>query len=495
VSSVNGVTPDPDGDVALAPSDLPATGPAWADLGEELQAKLDKRSDSTDTGQVYAKVPSGSQTVVPYSADPTVGAHLPLTDAYGRVRVGYPDTDDHAVNQAALQAALYGKRDLLTGNTTYDEVYVKRADGSQGGVEATSQLAPDTVLVRDGDGCAAVSDGQADYQAATVGQLLAALAGKLDVAKVVQTLSQSTTEVPSAKAVTDAISGLAGFRVEVVAELPSEGEAGVIYMLGDAPPYEEFLWVDGAWEDIGSTAVDLTAYLLKVVSGDGWTRTVGDAADSIDFEVRRSPALPPVNTVLRLAPAELAANGRDEAESWAVGANPQGFEMASATEATSSVLEVTGERLTFTGSDDGQETSLQVDADGLRVNDQRLVAPARQVTLLDVPEMTASDRWVGEVELAAGFELVSVSADRSLRVRVYTDQVSQSADQDRPVDADPAVGVGVVFELVTGSKRVWAAARMTGAHSVDGSPTWPVTVDLMSAPGVPVVEFQWVPTE
>ena len=49
--------------------------------------------------------------------------------------------------------------------------------------------------------------------------------------------------------------------------LPGVGEPNVIYLLPKAGPagdvYTEYMWIDGAWETMGSTAVDLSNYWSK----------------------------------------------------------------------------------------------------------------------------------------------------------------------------------------------------------------------------------------
>lgn len=61
--------------------------------------------------------------------------------------------------------------------------------------------------------------------------------------------------------------GGAGFEIKVVDELPETGEAGVMYMVpsgGEHPNvYDEYLYVDGNWEIVGNTAVDLKDYVKK----------------------------------------------------------------------------------------------------------------------------------------------------------------------------------------------------------------------------------------
>ena len=64
------------------------------------------------------------------------------------------------------------------------------------------------------------------------------------------------------------ISAITTINFEVVAELPESGEANKIYLVPNAEQGEqnvkdEYIWVDGKWEIIGSTKVDLSNYYNK----------------------------------------------------------------------------------------------------------------------------------------------------------------------------------------------------------------------------------------
>ena len=64
---------------------------------------------------------------------------------------------------------------------------------------------------------------------------------------------------------------------EVVDTLPASGEENIIYLVpkvgGEVPDtHDEYIWVDGAWELIGSTQIDLSNYLQK--TGDASDTTV-----------------------------------------------------------------------------------------------------------------------------------------------------------------------------------------------------------------------------
>jgi hypothetical protein len=61
------------------------------------------------------------------------------------------------------------------------------------------------------------------------------------------------------------VAGLSSLSLEIVNELPAVGKGGVIYLVpsgGEAPNLrDEYVWVNGAFEVIGSTQVDLTGYV------------------------------------------------------------------------------------------------------------------------------------------------------------------------------------------------------------------------------------------
>lgn len=68
--------------------------------------------------------------------------------------------------------------------------------------------------------------------------------------------------------VNNLISAISDFHIAVVDELPQSGEARTIYLVPKPAGYEnnirnEYIWVNGDWELIGDTAVDLSNYYNK----------------------------------------------------------------------------------------------------------------------------------------------------------------------------------------------------------------------------------------
>lgn len=74
------------------------------------------------------------------------------------------------------------------------------------------------------------------------------------------------TETQVQQLIDDELAGITGIDFEIVATLPASGVKGVIYLVGDASPYDEYIWVEPTggtahFEQIGSTSVDLSGYV------------------------------------------------------------------------------------------------------------------------------------------------------------------------------------------------------------------------------------------
>lgn len=75
-----------------------------------------------------------------------------------------------------------------------------------------------------------------------------------------------TTASDVQQIVDDELADFTSIDFEIVAELPSTGEKGVIYLVGETAPYDEYIWIEPAggtahFEQIGSTSIDLSGYV------------------------------------------------------------------------------------------------------------------------------------------------------------------------------------------------------------------------------------------
>ena len=77
----------------------------------------------------------------------------------------------------------------------------------------------------------------------------------------------TNSEVYNKTEVNDLISQIAGgVTMEVVAVLPITGEPSTIYLVRrsiDSPVYDQYIWFNNRWVQVGSTEVDLTQYYTK----------------------------------------------------------------------------------------------------------------------------------------------------------------------------------------------------------------------------------------
>lgn len=88
------------------------------------------------------------------------------------------------------------------------------------------------------------------------------------------------------KYVDDAIGGITGVEFTVVDELPTTGEAGVIYLVahshGEQDIYDEYIWVTDKFEKIGNTDIDLSQYAKKAeLKAEPFAVGVGETVKSI----------------------------------------------------------------------------------------------------------------------------------------------------------------------------------------------------------------------
>ena len=102
--------------------------------------------------------------------------------------------------------------------------------------------------------------------------LLQQLKAKMDAMAVTidGTVTSDGTNAVSGKAVYDyvtaAIADITGFHAEIVTELPAVGQTNILYLVAKTEAasgngYDEYLYINGAWERVGSTDIDLSGYV------------------------------------------------------------------------------------------------------------------------------------------------------------------------------------------------------------------------------------------
>lgn len=137
------------------------------------------------------------------------------------------------------------------------------------------------------DNSTAIGKAQGDITAlqGTVDTLMPKAGGEFTGAVTVQAPTADMNPATK-KYVDDAIGGITGVEFTVVDELPTTGEAGVIYLVahshGEQDIYDEYIWVTDKFEKIGNTDIDLSQYAKKAeLKVDPFVVGVGETVKSI----------------------------------------------------------------------------------------------------------------------------------------------------------------------------------------------------------------------
>lgn len=225
------------------------------------------------------------------------------------VVLGETETAAYLVNAVGGEGKGYSKLAATTGSGDVGEELTKLAQRVsaiegyfEGGVakKATadaegnvisSTYATQTALVTAEknieDNSTAIGKAQGDITAlqGTVDTLMPKAGGEFTGAVTVQAPTADMNPATK-KYVDDAIGGITGVEFTVVDELPTTGEAGVIYLVahshGEQDIYDEYIWVTDKFEKIGNTDIDLSQYAKKAdLKADPFAVGAGETVKSI----------------------------------------------------------------------------------------------------------------------------------------------------------------------------------------------------------------------
>ena len=133
----------------------------------------------------------------------------------------------------------------------------------------------------------AIGKAQGDITAlqGTVDTLMPKAGGEFTGAITVQAPTDDMNPATK-KYVDDAIGGITSFEFRVVGELPTSGEAGVVYLVahshGERDIYDEYIWVTDKFEKIGNTDINLSQYAQKAdLKAGPFAVGVGETVKSI----------------------------------------------------------------------------------------------------------------------------------------------------------------------------------------------------------------------
>ena len=128
----------------------------------------------------------------------------------------------------------------------------------------------------------------AETNISTVSSVVDEVSGKVDT-----NAAAILANTQSISALQKSIGDIVTFSVEVVESLPTTGKDKVLYLVEDASAaagtYIEYIWVNNAFEQIGSTAIDLSGYALKTevasVSATAKSEAIASANEYTDDKI------------------------------------------------------------------------------------------------------------------------------------------------------------------------------------------------------------------
>ena len=220
---------------------------------------------NTATGQVSYWNGTGYQTVVPATGKTISGTGDNNTLATTKAVVDYVAAQVADLDVAALEGrvdTLEGEMDTVQGQIT---TINGEGEGSIKKALSDAKAYTDTEVAKK-------ADAEHTHEIADVTDLQTTLDGKANKATTLAGygIIDAYTKGETDSAIATAVANAGHLKRTIVEALPDVGEADehTIYMVGDGEgegnqKYEEFMLVNGAFEKIGDSAVDLTDYALK----------------------------------------------------------------------------------------------------------------------------------------------------------------------------------------------------------------------------------------
>lgn len=242
---------------------------------------------NTQTGEVRYFNGTAYQTVVPATGKTISGTgdddHLATTKAV----VDYVATKIADLDVSALEgrvSTLESEMDAAEGrlNTVEGQITTINGEGEGSIKKALSDAKAYTDTVAEGK-----ADVEHTHEIADVTGLQAALDGKADKATTLAGygITDAYTKGEADTKIAEAVAAAPHLKRSIVEVLPDAGEAdqNTIYMVGtgagsEDSSYEEYMLINGAFERIGTSDVDLTNYATKEYADQAEADAISTAA-------------------------------------------------------------------------------------------------------------------------------------------------------------------------------------------------------------------------
>lgn len=128
---------------------------------------------------------------------------------------------------------------------------------------------------------------------------------------------------------------------QVVSELPTTGKEGVMYLVGNEPPYEMYVWENNEFIEIGTTEIDLTGY-VKGTNLTANTIVMGNGASNVkssNYQVSNTSSTSS-NVILTASVIKILLDAKQDVVSVGNGLTKEGNEIASDIYSTDLVIDI-----------------------------------------------------------------------------------------------------------------------------------------------------------
>ena len=242
---------------------------------------------NTATGEVAYWNGTGYQTVVPATGKTISGAgdndHLATTKAvvdYVATQIGELDVSALAGRVDTLETEMDTAQDDIT--TIKGQITTINGEG-----EGSIKKALNDAKSYTDQEVAKKADLEHTHEIADVTDLQTALDGKANKATTLEGygITDAYTKTATDSAIASAVAAAPHLKRTIVEQLPNAGEAddNTIYMVGtgagsEDSAYEEYMLINGAFERIGTSDVDLTNYAQKTYVDSAKQEAISTAA-------------------------------------------------------------------------------------------------------------------------------------------------------------------------------------------------------------------------
>lgn len=178
-------------------------------------------------------------------------------------------TSTNPVQNKVINTALGNKVDKVSGKGLSTNDYTTAEKEKLAGIAEGATANVGTITGVSVNGTSVATSGVANITSLPASILSGAIPSA--VTATTQAAGNNSTKIATTAfvgtAIANALAEITGIKFEIVQTLPTTGENGTIYLVSHGGTgtniYDEYVYVNNAWEKIGTTDIDLSGYVQK----------------------------------------------------------------------------------------------------------------------------------------------------------------------------------------------------------------------------------------